>query len=866
MNYALHRCGDLHRLRLLGVQAEGAVPYAGLHQLMSPLRPTFDQLPERQARALRAALGSQAVAEFDPTAFYSGLLSFLLDLAKTNPLIIAVDDAHWLDRESLDALGFVARRIANEPIALLFAARSEEPFWISGIDEMNIGGLDLAAGVALVSSVAPTDLTPKVARLLVERTDGNPLALLELPTTLDADQRGGRIPVEDPLTVTASIERSFLGRAGGLSEAARSVLLLAAVGEADDLDAILASTPSAPTGLHEAEQADLLFVRHERLEFRHPLVRSAIYSAATESSRREAHAGLAAGLADRYPFRSAWHRAHAIAGPDETVAQVLVQYAEAAQRAGAAGTASRLFGYAAQKSADTEVRAERLLRSGEAAWSAGHSDLARELLEQAEGLTEDPLLAADIEVAKWWAVCSGADPSALFEPLVAAADGIAQLDPRRSAKMFAIASDYAFDVLDIDRARRLAARAERIIGEEGTAQDIEVLSALSWAWVADGRVAIATAAARRIFALLEGRADLQAAYACDVLTTADLHDEALVQLLPVITQSRRSGHIPVLSYSLASLALVELRRGNLARSLSAAMQALAITEFRPPWTPLLAAQAAESEAALGLAESCREHVRAACSTAWAGTGYAPARALAALGLLELGAGNIEKALAALNQAHGIAKSLRHPGFIRYAGDLIEALARAGDIAAATTGLADLEQRTEESGSGWGAHVAVRCRLLLAPEDQIHALYESSLLLSESPFEMARTALVFGERLRRSRSRVEARVPLQSSLDVFTALGAESWSEKARGELRATGMRLSREKTSLRSELTPQELRVALVVAEGVTNREASARLFLSEKTIEAHLSRTFRKLNVRSRTELARKLSLADPAVVGNPR
>lgn len=813
-------------------------------------------LPHRQMHALRAALGEVDTDQYDPIAIYSGLFAFIAESACQQPLVIATDDAHWLDAETLDALGFVARRIQNEPVGLLFAARDLKHFRISGVPEMAVDGLDAVSGVTLVRRGAP-DLALGVARTLVEWTNGNPLALLELPNALRPEQRSGRVPLDDPVTVTAEIERAFLSRARHLSPEARDVLLLAAVGDPGDLDVVLQSGIRAGRGLHEAECAGLLEVRRHRLEFRHPLVRSAIYSAATENERRVAHGTLAVALARVDRFRAAWHQAHAFSGHDQAVAETIARSGDAAMRGGAASTAARLFECAAAKSPDAGSRARWLLRAGEAAWLAGRSSQAQLLLHQAREFTSDPVLTADLEIVRWWAVCSGSDPGHLFEPLIAQAKQTAKTDVRRAAKMLAIASDYAFDVMDIGRSRELAVEARDLLGDRS--DDCEVLTALAWAWIADGEVDAALDAARRTLALLGNGADIQLAYACDVLTTADLHDEAERNISPVIRRSRSAGHIPALAYSLASLALIELRRGRLARSLSTAMQALAVVDARPPWIPLLSAQAAECEAALGMAESCRRHAAAACDSAWNGTGYSAARAQAAVGLLELGLGDVLPALHALERAHTIAAPIRHPGFIRYAGDLVEALARAGDVRRAEAVLADLERRSEECGSTWARHVSLRCRLLLAPAADVDRRWEQLRDAPESPFEEARTSLIYGERLRRAGLRGEARAPLRVALCAFESLGAGSWAERTRAELRATGLRLGRPDVAVHGRLTPQELRVALVVAEGVTNREAAARLFLSEKTVEFHLSSAFRKLNVRTRTELARKLALTNP-------
>lgn len=843
-------------MRVVGFEPEGAVRYAGLHQLIAPMVPQLGRLPERQARALRAALGEAESVDADLMAIYAGVFSLLSQNSSRNPLLVTVDDSQWLDSETLDALGFVARRVENEAIGVLFTARSSESFDMPGVPELVLGGLSESAGVALVGSAAPS-VSPEVARELTRVTQGNPLALVELPGALDDDQRAGRKSLDDPISVTRAIERAFLSRLATLSDAARDALLLAAVGEPGDAETLLQTGRVTLARLHEAENSGLVRITQGRLEFRHPLVRSAVQSAAGESARRAAHAVLAQVLDPADPVRSAWHRALSTTGVDEALARILTEVAEAARRSGAAGTAARLFEVAAEKSPSLPDRARRLLAAGEAAWLAGRSPQALRLVSRVEGLSTDLLLLADAELLRWRVVSSAADPADLFNGLVRRAWQIAGTDPQRAAVMLAFAADFAFDVMDMGRARSLAHAAFDLLDSEP--EDCEVLSALSWVWVADCRVDDALSVTRQILDRLAGQADLQVAFACDILSVTDRHDEAERLIEPVVAKARRTGQLPLLTYSLGTLAVVRLRRGQIVSALSTALEALAAIDMRPPWAPLLCAQAAEVEAVLGMADACRQHAADACAMAWRGTGYAVARAHAAVGLLDLGAGQVELAVTALERAHALAWPLRHPGFIRYAGDLVEALIRSGETARAESLLLSLERRGHEAGSRWAVFVALRCRLLLAPEDEIRGLYETAAALPESPMEHARLTLVYGERLRRARLKGQARAALERAHAQFTALGTVSWAERTRSELRATGARLGTTDEASHGQLSPQELRVALVVAEGLTNREAAARLFLSPKTVEFHLSSAYRKLQVRSRTELARKLAMLGP-------
>ena len=632
--------------------------------------------------------------------------------------------------------------------------------------------------------------------------------------------------------------------------------MLAAASDSEDVETIRCAAPGAAAGLEQAERIGLVRVRRERIEFWHPLVRSAVYTAATDEQRRAAHQALAAGLSEADPARRAWHLVAAGAGSSEAVSGDLADAGVAARRRGACASAAMWLERAASVTPGSELRARRLLHAGEAAWLAGHPTHAAALVDRSEALAEDPELAGDVIVARWWVATSASSPQQLFEPLVAGADHLAASHPRKAAMMLAVAWDWAWSSLDIHRARALADRAEQLLSGKFGPDDREVLTALAWQRLADCRVREALRAARSAIAASDGQADLQAAYACEVLAAADQLDEAQAALAPSIEELTRVGHMPALGYSLRTRATIELRQGRLWQALKTAGEALALAqEGSGSWPGWAIAQVAAVEAAVGLEERCREHVLRAEQSSCGTDRWAAAEAKAALGLLELGLGEDGAALAALDEADRLLRPVRHPGFVRYAADRIETLVRVGDAEAANVALAQLEQRTDAAHSLWGHHAVARAGVLVAPPELLDAAYERVASI-QSGFEAARTRLVYGERLRREGRRTQAREHLRGALGTFQAIGAEPWERRAQTELRASGARLRRRDASGRDELTPQELQVALVVADGSTNREAAARLFLSPKTIEVHLSRAYRKLGVRTRTELSRRLTL----------
>jgi class 3 adenylate cyclase len=861
LDYASRHASDFRRLTALGLESQTAIPYAGLHELLTPILGGLSELPERQSRAVMVALGLEDHGATDSLAVYGGVLALLAEAATHEPLLLIVDDVHWLDAETVQAVAFAARRVEDESIGILMSARVNEDVELGGVPELKLDGVDTAAALALISRVRPA-IAPEIARAVSNQAAGNPLALLELPTVLDHAELTGQRPLDDVVTVTAAVERAFLRRSEALTEAGRRALLLAALGDGADVDAIRRGSPQLDAGFDEAERLGLLKVREGRTEFWHPLVRSAVYSSATDGERRSAHETLAAALSERDPARSAWHLVGAGTESAEPLARRLADAGQAARRTGACASAARLFEKAASATPDKKLAAARLLSAGEAAWMAGEPQHAGSLLDRSAELSRDPELSADIAVARWWAATSGSSsPQVLFDPLVARAGELAGQHPRKAASMLAIAWDWAWTVLDIDGSRALVDRAQTLLSDGVATDDRELLTAIAWQRLADCRVREGLAAARLAIAQAHDAADLQVAFACDVLSAADEFDEALLALGDSIAELTRLGHMPTLSYSLRTRATIELRQGRLLQALKTAGEAEALADGGvASWQGWADAEIAAIEAVVGVEDRCRDHVARASESFGGDDLWSQAESQAALGLLELSLGHDDAARAALDHADQLLTPIKHPGFIRFAGDRIEVLVRLGEIQAAESALADLEGRNRLAGVSSVTHAIARGGVLLAATDTLDAAYTRALAApTRSEFEMCRTSLVFGERLRRAGRRVDARAHLRRASEGFRTLGASRWEQRAQSELRASGARSRRSAPDQRDELTPQELQVAMVVAEGVTNREAGARLFLSPKTIEVHLSRAYLKLGVRTRTQLARRLAIEAP-------
>jgi DNA-binding CsgD family transcriptional regulator len=720
--------------------------------------------------------------------------------------------------------------------------------------------------MTLISRASP-GIAPEAARAVRDQAAGNPLALLELPGALDESGLAGGHALGDAVSVTAAVEEAFLQRSRRLSDAGRWALLLAAANDADDRATVERAVSEAALGLDEVERAGLLRVKGGRIVFRHPLVRSSVYTAATDGERRRAHRALAAGLSDAQAARRAWHLVEAGAPPDEQTARSLADAGEAARRGGACASAVRLLERAASVTPDAALRAKRLLLAAEAAWHGGEPQRAGVLVDESERLANDADLMADIAIARWRVATSGGSLRALFDPFVERANRVAADYPDKAASMLAIAWDWPWLSLDIAVARDLIDRAEEHLRGDLHSDDLKLLSAVSWQRLADCRVDEALDAARLVIELSRAAPDIQVAFACEALSAADLDDEALLALTQATDQFARFGHLPALAYGVRAKATIELRQGRLLQALKTAGEAQALAdEGAAPFPGYGDVAIATVEAVAGSEEACRAHVARALERFAGEDHWGRAESLAALGLLELGVGNDGAARTALDETERLLRPVRHQGFIRFAADRIETLVRLGEESAARDALAAFEERVESAPIPWARHVAARAGMLLSLPDQLDAAYDRVCDAPvQSGFEACRSSLVYGERLRRAGRRVDAREQLRSALEGFHALGAERWERRARTELRASGARLRKATADTRDELTPQELQVALVIAEGVTNREAAARLFLSPKTIEVHLSRAYRKLGVHNRTELARRLSLESGATKPPP-
>ncbi len=814
-------------LRATGIEAESELPFAGLHELLRPVLSLTSALVPRQAQALRSALEGGATDRF---AVSAAVLSLLAEAA---PVLAVVDDAQWLDGASADALAFAARRLDAEGVALLVGLRAgaTSPLAAPGVSTLALGPLDPVAARAL----AARDGRPEAVDDVVAAAAGNPLALIELAAAGGGERLVARV----------------LGRrVAGLSPAAETAALVAALSEDEALEPALAAAAALGAGLagwEDAEAAGVLDIEPGRVRFRHPLLRAAVPDRATPRARRAAHGALADALAERGEAqRAAWHRAAGAVAPDEAIAAALEDAAADYARRSGHLAAARALELAARLSPDASERARRLLAAAETARRAARADWARALAGEARAA--DPAVGAaaallDAHVETW----HGTAREALRRYLAVAAGA----EPELAAIALSCAAAVAAVCGDLDAAQAAADRGAALAAEPlSDAAGLGVREALGTVLALRGRSEAARphldAVARHYEALAE---PLGAEYVAQALLWLGEPARAGALLDAVIGAARRLGGVPVLCEALVIRADLGFRTGAWASAAADAAESVRLAEDGGQDVQLAysLAMLAVLGAPRGDAEARDHATRAREIAELRGLRAVADQAAFALGALELAAGRPE---AALERLDAIAPG--EPEVLFWRADRIEAALEAGAPDAARAALAELEAG---AGGAWGRGAAARARGLLASGVDDDAFAQALDLHAELPFELARSRLCYGERLRRAGRRVDARAQLRAALDGFERLGARPWAERAERELAGSGERARARRNPPPAEaLTAQELQIARAIAAGATNREAGADLFLSPKTIETHLTRIYRKLGLRSRTELARAL------------
>jgi len=871
LRYALDRAtqAGLTTLGVRGIESEADVPFAGLADLIRPIREAIGAIPQAQQSALTGALALGPPAPGDRFAVCAATLSVLAAAAEQHPLLVVVDDVQWLDASSAETILFVGRRLEAEGISIVIALREGEGTTVDLADFMTLrlGGLDEAAATRLLADAQP-GITAEVASELSKAVDGNPLALLEVPALLSKAELSGAAPLPDPLPAGPNLERAFLRRVRALPKPTQRALLLAAADESGDMAPIKQALEllDAPVdALDAAESAGLIGIERMQLHFRHPLVRSAIYQAADPVDRRKAHAALAAALhADEVADRRAWHLAAAATSPDESIAAALERAAVRSKSRTGYGSAARALVRAASLSPLSTARARRLVDAANALQLAGKPGDALGLLDEAASCQPDDAVRSKIEHLRAGIEIWMASPMTAHARLSAEASRWEARDSTAAAILLAQAAPpgtMAGEIsLALKTARRAQALAERKGGECPRIVNVALAGTLMLSGQSDeASVLIDKALAQA--AAPDGAAALETQWLVAAMVGLERYEEARSLALRGISDARQASAVGVLPLGLGLLSDIEFRCGNIAAAYASGTESVRLANETGQGNSACycLVTLARIEAAQGRDEDCRAHVSAAVDTAREhDIGAIFHYASATLGLLELGRGRLAEAYAHLKEAAQLAQEhgLREPNQVQWQPDYIETCARAGQPGAANAALIALERDATRTNRLWARAAAARCRGYLAA-DNFARHFDLALELHQSSpwpsaFEIARTQLCYGEVLRRNRGRIAAREQLRAALQTFEQVGTEPWANRARAELAATGEKARKRDVPSSRDLTPQELQIALAVAGGATNREAAARLFLSPKTVEAHLSSLYRKLGIRSRTDLAR--------------
>jgi DNA-binding CsgD family transcriptional regulator len=862
LDYAVEAAREFRIARTSGVEGEMELPFAAVQQLCSPFLDLMDRLPQPQHEALGVAFG--LITGPAPNPFLLGLavLGLLSEAAEERPLLAVVDDAHWLDRASARTLAFVARRLLAEKIALVFAAREPGDLF-AGLPELHVLSLGHRDARTLLESALPARLDEHVLERIVVETRGNPLALLELPRGLSPTQLAGGFGLPAAVPLSASIEESFTRRLANLPGDARRLLLVAAADPVGDPALVwrAAQQLGIPGSVAETVEAEGLLELGARVVFRHPLVRSAVYRAAGLKERRAVHRALAEATDPEIdPDRRAWHRAQAASMPDEDVAAELERSAGRAQARGGLAAVAAFLERAAALTPEPTHRAQRLLAAAAATRDAGDLEAALGLLDDVEAGVLDELGRARVDLLRAQIALEqrrGGDAGRLF---LSAAKRLEPLEPElaRETYLDALAGAMASDVEVVGGAPAVAEAARAAPPGTAPPRTVDVVLDAFATRLTDGYAAAAPTLARALELLLAidvsdegvGRWFSPSSGRNGNIVALEMWDEEALHLLAArqVQVARDTGALVHLQFALSFLARTHMLAGELTAATLMIDEARLIAEAtgNPPLVNapmILAAWRGDEAQASELIDATSEE---AATRRWTSNNYARS-------VLYNGLGRHDAARDAAWEAF-------QPDPIGYGTyllpELAEAASKTADRAQLESALEWLSERTSVISSGWASGIETRVRALLSEGEVADSLYRESIAhLSGTRvrLELARTHLLYGEWLRRERRRLDARKQLRTALEAFTRMGAQAFARRAERELLATGERARKRTVDTLDQLTPQETQIARLAANGNTNREIAAQLFISPSTVEYHLRKAFRKLDVKSRTQLAQR-------------
>jgi DNA-binding NarL/FixJ family response regulator len=871
------RQAGMRVLRACGEESEAVLAFAAIADLLLPLREKFAELPQIQRQALEVCLALAGGPAAGRLAACAGALGVLASAADEQPLAVLVDDLQWVDPESRQILLFAARRLATERIVMVFAARDEPGGQArpGGLGTLRISGLSVAECAELARDLG-AELTRPALRSLVEVTGGNPLAVLE---NLAGAAGGMGIFEPSRLTLGAVLENAWGRVFEELPDDTRRSLFVVAtdgVSGGRHVEAALGMLRLSLRSLAPAERRGLVRTVDGEIELRHPLLRQVVVGRTPLWARAAAYRALAE-VADGH--LQAWYAAAAATGSDDAAAEALAAAAMDARQRNGYGASSRTWRRAAELTADHGMRARRLLDAATDAHLAGDPAAAVAWCEEALAECHDPVFVGEAELILGRARTWGGDPLSAFDGLVRASAVIRPVNASRAVALLAEATLPAAMAGRVCLVRQVAQQAEELWEDTCAAADgkdasLTVLAMVAEAFIMAGEVGHAKRYRCRAETLLpsvELAAEQQgAAFLAQGDIWTERYEQGRLVVGDVVDCGRRMGAPAILSLALRLSSELGWWTGRWAAAYADATEALhwAQETNQAGLIGYGLSQLSRIEAARGDRERCEGHVeRAQRDVELRGVGFLAVHSAAALGLCALSRGELAAAIDHLECAWdvGQAGGLGNPNVVPFSGDLAEALARVGAAERAEPVLAWLQERAEATGLVYPRVAAARARGILAQDpaeaETWFAQARAAHQRQPMPFEQARTLLCEGEALRRARRPAASRRPLRHALTIFSGLGARPWAARAMTELAASGVRTDARNgtpASALDSLSPQELQVARAIGRGLNNVEAAAALFVSRKTVEAHLTRAYRKLGVRSRTELTRLLVTHD--------
>jgi DNA-binding CsgD family transcriptional regulator len=890
LEYAEEHAAGMRVFATRGVEAESGVPFGGLFGLLRPALPLLSRIPAPQAAAMSAGLGLEATASGDRFLVGAATLSLLAAAAEDGPVLVLVDDFHWLDQPSAEAIVFASRRLIADPVAVIVTVRDGEQSLLdeARLPEQVLHGLDRENALELLRETGGREPAGEAVDRALVATGGNPLALVELSGRLDelsAEPAGAPIPISE------RVGGAFLRRLRPLSDEARTALLVAAASDAGRLEQVFAACRTlgidAQLSLEEAETSGLAAITTTSVQFRHPLARSTCYTAAGSAAQRAAHRSLAPHCD---PDRRAWHLGRAALGPDEEAASALVAAATRANGRHAYAVAASAAERAAALTTSDDLRTSRLLVAAESAFLAGETRRALDDVTQAAGGRPDPAMRSAVEELRGRITLRRGPVADGIAILLPAARTAARHDPGRAVEMLAecvLACAYTGDTIGILEPAELA---REIALEEHDPRCTVMASAVEGAGLiyAGRHRAEGPERIRRALTLFERSEELHedvTVLVWMVVAALFLREGTIGEVLceTALDAVRKTGAVGLLPRVLAFTARDAATRDKW--SAASALYHEAIVAAKETGQDTERAWALGALAALQAHQGLDADARAHATEALELSRQLGARgnfywAQAALAELDLSGGDLAGAIAKM---HDLEDSLRagdnaDPD-LSMVPELVEAYVRSGRRSDGARVLTDHETAVRAKAQPWALARYHRARGLLSDDDAFDGPFREAIeqhARAPDAFEEARTRLSYGQRLRRARRRVDARSELRRAFAVFDRLGAARWRDLAATELAATGETARRRDVSTLDELTPQELSIATLLAGGRTTREAAGTLFVSPKTIEYHLRHVYQKLGVKNRDQLAAALRPASdtpaadddpgPSVMAEPR